>query len=212
MTFRSVVDNFNRHFNDHIWYYLISILFLATGMILGLYCVKYMGDTDRQTLINYIGNLNSSAALSGVSNNIIFWGTLKNNLPLIIGFWILGITIVGAPLIILLDIYKGFSLGFTFSFFIYGLKQRGLLLSVLGVLPQNIIYIPCIILLSVFSLQYSVGMIKEKFNVGRVSIEDGNVKKYSMIFLIITAVMVIGFFIEGYVTPSLVRFALKGMN
>ena len=54
MTFRSLIDSFNKHFYENIWMYLLTILFMATGMILGLYCVKYMGDVDKNTLINYI--------------------------------------------------------------------------------------------------------------------------------------------------------------
>lgn len=212
MKLKGVVDGFSKHFNENLWYYLVSILFVATGMILGLYCVKYMGAAERDTLINYIGSLNSSAAIAGVANKTVLFGAIKNNLPLMIALWICGITIVGVPIILLINAYKGFTLGFTFSFFIYGLKQKGILLALLGALPQNIIYIPCFIILSVFSMQYSVGIIKEKFNIGRVSVEDTNIKTYTMLFIIVSAFMVIGFLIEGFVTPSLVKFALKGFK
>ncbi|MEG1256361.1 stage II sporulation protein M [Clostridium sp.] len=208
MTFRSLLDGFNKHFYENIWLYLITILFMATGMIVGLYCVKYMGDVDKNTLINYITALSSSSA----SNKEVLIGTLKNNLPFIIGFWFLGLTIVGAPVIILLNIYKGFSLGFTFSFFIYGLKERGLLLAILGVLPQNIIYIPCLIFLSVLALQFSIGSVKEKFSKRFVSRTNSSVRMYTIIFVVTTGVMFIGFLFEAFLTQELVKFALKGLG
>jgi len=194
MTLRSIIDSFNKHFYENIWMYLLTILFIATGMILGLYCVKYMGDVDKSTLINYITAFGSSSTLDGLSNKEILMGTLKNNIPIIIGFWFLGLTVVGLPIIILINIYKGFSLGFTFSFFIYGLKEKGLLLSLLGVLPQNLI-----------------GIVKEKFT-KKYSPNTGSVKNYTMMFLIVTGVMFIGFLFESFITPILINFALKGLG
>jgi stage II sporulation protein M len=211
MTLRSLIDSFNKHFYENIWMYLLTILFMATGMILGLYCVKYMGDVDKSTLINYITAFGSSSTLDGLSNKEILMGTLKNNIPIIIGFWFLGLTVVGLPIIILINIYKGFSLGFTFSFFIYGLKEKGLLLSLLGVLPQNLIYIPCLIFLSVLSIEFSIGIIKEKFT-KKYSSNIGSVRNYTMMFLIVTGVMFIGFLFESFITPILINFALKGLG
>ncbi len=211
MTLRSIIDSFNKHFYENIWMYLLTILFIATGMILGLYCVKYMGDVDKSTLINYITAFGSSSTLDGLSNKEILMGTLKNNIPIIIGFWFLGLTVVGLPIIILINIYKGFSLGFTFSFFIYGLKEKGLLLSLLGVLPQNLIYIPCLIFLSVLSIEFSIGIVKEKFT-KKYSPNTGSVKNYTMMFLIVTGVMFIGFLFESFITPILINFAIKGLG
>ncbi|WP_346880498.1 stage II sporulation protein M [Clostridium sp. UBA3061] len=211
MTLRSIIDSFNKHFYENIWMYLLTILFIATGIILGLYCVKYMGDVDKSTLINYITAFGSSSTLDGLSNKEILMGTLKNNIPIIIGFWFLGLTVVGLPIIILINIYKGFSLGFTFSFFIYGLKEKGLLLSLLGVLPQNLIYIPCLIFLSVLSIEFSIGIVKEKFT-KKYSPNTGSVKNYTMMFLIVTGVMFIGFLFESFITPILINFALKGLG
>ncbi len=211
MTLRSIIDSFNKHFYENIWMYLLTILFIATGMILGLYCVKYMGDVDKSTLINYITAFGSSSTLDGLSNKEILMGTLKNNIPIIIGFWFLGLTVVGLPIIILINIYKGFSLGFTFSFFIYGLKEKGLLLSLLGVLPQNLIYIPCLIFLSVLSIEFSIGIVKEKFT-KKYSPNTGSVKNYTMMFLIVTGVMFIGFLFESFITPILINFAVKGLG
>lgn len=212
MTFRSLIDSFNKHFYENIWMYLLTILFMATGMILGLYCVKYMGDVDKNTLINYITAFGSSSTLDGLSNKDILMGALKNNLPIIIGFWFLGLTVVGLPIIILLNIYKGFSLGFTFSFFIYGLKEKGLLLSLLGVLPQNLIYIPCLIFLSVLSIEFSICIVKEKFTKKYSPNGNNSVRSYTIMFLITTGVMFIGFLFESFITPILINFALKGLG
>lgn len=212
MKFKGILNGVNKHFYDNLWLYLITILFIATGMIVGLYCVKYMQDVDRNSLISYIKSISGSSSSEIMATKNIFFSALKNNLPLIIGLWILGLTIVGGPIILLLCVYKGFSLGFTFSFFIYGLKQRGILLAILGVLPQNIIYIPCIIFLSVVALKYSIGGIREKFSKKYISNSQENVKSYSFIFLLTTGVMSIGFLVETLLTPALIKLVLRGLG
>ena len=210
MTFKGFFNGVNKHFYDNLGLYLVTILFLATGMIVGLYCVKYMQDIDRNSLVGYITSIGASPNKEIMASKDIFFNAVKNNLPFIIGLWILGLTFIGAPIILLINLYKGFSLGFTFSFFIYGLKQRGILLSVLGVLPQNIIYIPCIVFLSVIALQYSIIGIKEKFSKKYIPNSQDNVRNYSAIYIMITGIMVIGFLIETFLTPNLIMLVLKG--
>lgn len=209
MAIKNYIEGINKHFNDHLLYYLVSILFMATGVILGLYCVKYMGMGDKDTLIKYITSINTSGQLDGVMPANIFIGALKNNMPLIIGYWVLGLTMVGMPIILILNIYKGFSLGFTCSFFIYGLKGKGVALALLGVVPQNIIYVPCFIFLSVISLEYSMGMIKEKLNIGKKYQEPMSLKSYSVTVVIILVIMMAGFFLETFLSPWILRAVLK---
>lgn len=212
MKVKGIFHGANKHFNDNLGYYLLTILFLATGMIVGLYCVKYMQDVDKGSLINYITAISTSPNGELMSTTKIFINTLKNNLPIVIGLWILGLTFIGAPVVLLINLYKGFSLGFTFSFFIYALKQRGIILALLGVLPQNLIYIPCIIFLSVIALKGSVAATKEKFSKKYVSSSYTNVRNYTLIYMITTAVMASGFLIETFLTPIFINMVLKGIG
>lgn len=212
MKFKGIFDGANKHFNDNLGYYLLTILFMATGMIVGLYCVKYMQDVDKGSLINYITTISTSPNGEIMATTKIFINTLKNNLPIIIGLWILGLTFIGAPIVLLVNLYKGFSLGFTFSFFIYALKQKGIILALLGVLPQNLIYVPCIIFLSVIALKGSVAGVKEKFSKKYVNSSYTDVRNYTMIYVVTSMIMASGFLIETFLTPVFINMVLKGIG
>lgn len=212
MKFKGIFDGANKHFNDNLGYYLLTILFMATGMIVGLYCVKYMQDVDKGSLINYITTISTSPNGEIMATTKIFINTLKNNLPIIIGLWILGLTFIGAPIVLLVNLYKGFSLGFTFSFFIYALKQKGIILALLGVLPQNLIYVPCIIFLSVIALKGSVAGVKEKFSKKYVNSSYTDVRNYTMIYVVTSMIMAAGFLIETFLTPIFINMVLKGIG
>ncbi len=212
MTYRNIIDSFNKHFRDNFWLYLLSILFLCTGTILGIYSVKYMSEGDKSSLVNYITSISNSTTLESTNNKAILLEAFKSNIPIIIGYWFLGLTIVGLPVILILNIFKGFSIGFTFSFFIYGLKDKGIILAILGVLPQNIIYIPCIILASVISMQFSLNILKDKLNKGYKGSRDGSIVNYSFAFICFLLLMSVGFMFEAFLTPSLIKFALKSVG
>lgn len=212
MHVNKVSDSFGVHFQKNFWLYVVSLLCLCTGIVLGIYTVKYMGDFEKTDLINYFISFNDSIASTNINNKFIFFETIKNNLPIVFVLWLLGLTIIGIPVILIIDIMKGFTIGFTISFVISGMGIKGLWIALLGVLPQNIIYIPCLVICSVLSMEFSLSKITGKIN-NSMSIRgrSGNMN-YSMTFLIITLAMFLGFIVESYLTPSLIRDIIIGMG
>ena len=202
MSSNTLVSNITKHMQENFWLYIISILCVFTGIILGIYSVKYMGEIERNDLVNYLTNFIDPANTSGISYKLIFMQSIKNNLPVIIFLWFLGLTIVGIPIIIIIDLLKGFTVGFTFSFMISGLGKSGIGIAILGVLPQNLIYIPCIIFASVVSMEFSIMLLKNKFNKQWTS---SRIIYYSAIFIVIIVFLFIGIVIESYIAPYFVK-------
>lgn len=203
-----MINSITKHIQENFWLYALSLLCTCIGIVLGIYTVKYMNTLDKNDLINVLSEFSSAAATQNVEHRSIFLESLKNNLPIVIGIWFLGLTVVGIPIILILNILKGFTIGFTVSFFISALGIKGLWISILGVLPQNIIYLPCIIFLSVIAMEYSLMLIKNK-GIKHInsSIFQG-ASRYTILFSIIILVMGIGMIIEIYMTPQIVKLVL----
>ena len=212
MSSNTLINNVNKHIQENFWLYIISILCVFTGIILGIYSVKYMGEFERNDLVNYLMNFIDPSDTKGISYKLIFLQSIKNNLPVIIFLWFLGLTIVGIPIIIIIDLLKGFTVGFTFSFMISGLGKSGIGIAILGVLPQNLIYIPCIIFASVVSMEFSIMLLKNKFNKQWTSSISGRIIFYSIIFIVIIAFLFIGIIIESYVTPYFVKNLINNLG
>lgn len=196
--------NITKHMQENLGLYLLTILCLFTGMILGIYTIRYMENKEREDLINYFLTFKGNIKNAEVNQWYIIIETLKNNLPILVGIWLLGVTMVGLPIILIIDIIKGYTLGFTLSFLFMSLGLKGTVFVLIGVLPQNIIYLPCIIIASVLAMKLSVSKLKEKFN--REAYRNSySFTSYSLAFIIILALMIIGAFYEAYITPNAIK-------
>lgn len=212
MSSNTLITNINKHIQQNFWLYIISILCVFTGIILGIYSVKYMGGYERNDLLNYLVNFTDPSNTGGISYKLIFTQSVKNNLPVIIFLWFLGLTIVGLPIILIIDVLKGFTVGFTFSFMISGLSKNAIGVALLGVLPQNLIYIPCIIFASVVSMEFSIMLVKNKFSKQWTSSISSKILYYSVIFIFITILLFIGIIVESYISPYFVKKLINSIG
>lgn len=204
--------NINRHIQENFWLYIISLLCICTGIVLGIYSVKYMGTFEKGDLLSYMENFKNSISSNGVDSKSILFETIKNNITLIIGIWFLGLTMIGIPVILILDVIKGFTIGFTTSFIVNGLGIKGIWMSLLGVVPQNLIYVPCIIFASVLAMEFSIHILRDKNNKGFQNGVWIKVTSYSFSFLFVTIIMFVGFLMESYITPNMIKLVVERMG
>lgn len=205
---RKTSISLGNHIQENFWLYVISLLCVFTGIVLGIYSVKYMAIYDKSDLLSYLSNFSQNMTQGNFKYNSILIDIIKNNIPLIIAIWFLGLTIVGIPIILLIDVVKGFTVGFTLSFMLSGFGAKGIGVAVLGVVPQNLIYIPCIIVSSVLSMEFSINLLKDKMNKMYNNSIWMKLASYSFFFVSVTIIMFLGFALETYLTPSLVKLVI----
>ncbi|WP_097025748.1 stage II sporulation protein M [Clostridium peptidivorans] len=208
MSRNNFVLGLNDHIKENFWLYVISLICIFTGMVLGVYTVKYMGDIYKTDLISYFQNFTEYLSSESLNYKGVFLNTIRSNIPFVIFIWLLGMTMVGIPVILIIGIVKGYTLGFTISFIINSVGLKGIGIAIFGVIVQNIIYIPCMIIASVLAMEFSLNFLKERID-RRVK-ENIWIKmlSYSCSFLAIIAVMFIGFFVEAYIIPNILKIII----
>ncbi|MBD5642830.1 stage II sporulation protein M [Clostridium botulinum] len=202
------LGNINRHVQENFWLYIISLLCICTGIVLGIYSVKYMGSFEKGDLLSYVESFSKSISSNGIDSKSILFEAIKNNITIIVAIWFLGLTMIGIPVILIIDVIKGFTIGFTTSFIVNGLGMKGIWMSLLGVLPQNLIYIPCIIFASVLSMEFSIQILRDKNNRGFQNGIWVRATSYSFSFAFVVVIMFIGFLMESYITPNMIKLVV----
>ncbi len=90
----------------------------------------------------------------------VFWQAFFPQLKSMLLVWFLGMTLIGSPLILGVLFYRGISLGFTFHWLFHLRSWKGLGLFLASVLPQNLIYLPCLGIWSVLALKLSGNILR----------------------------------------------------
>lgn len=205
-----IISKLNLNKKENKFYYFMVFIFFCVGIALGTYIVKYMSARDATDLTSYFSTFTESIAKEAVNNKVLLFNILKKNLMLITIIIALSFTVFGTPIILLLDLVKGFTLGYTFSFLISTFDGKGLWLALASTIPQNIIYIPCFIALSIVGIEFSSTKLKDKFfNKGKVNtiVEGELILKIG----VLACVFIIGTLIEAYLGPNIIKFVVTNV-
>lgn len=184
--------------------YSLILLFFISGIAAGAFTVDALSSVQKDELINYFQSFFSVLNTETVKSAAVFKQSLLNNAQFIILIWILGITIIGIPLILLIVGIKGFIIGFSVSFIVEGMGLRGLLFAFVSILPQNLLIVPGIVVAGVLGISFSIRMLKRRRMRQRKSFSS-EFFVYSMNLLLVLAMVFIGSLIEGYITPVFMK-------
>ena len=197
----------NIGFNSRKGYFFIVLIMFCLGLSFGLYTVKYMGPADKNDLINYFTSFANSLGNDQINYGSLLVEVVKKNVIIILPIFLVGLTFFGGPVILIIDLLKGFILGYTFSFMATVFQGKGFGLAMISIIPQNLIYIPCIIGLSIIGLSMSTESLKRRFfkkNKGDSLFSEGIVKKLAVIAVLFIA----GILVETYISPMLIKFVV----
>lgn len=198
-----VVKGFLR---EHFQLAVLVLLFFIVGSIIGGISVTHLHQEQQTALKNYLDQNFQLLADQPVNRITVVGQTVLGNLKIGISLWFLGLTVIGLPLVGLIILVRGFILGFTTGFLIQQKSLQGAVLIILGIIPQNLIYIPFLLLGGVLSTSFSLYLIRGSISVARTVWTRFFSYSLSM-FLIIIGLIIAGL-IEGLVAPAFLRLLI----
>lgn len=187
--------------------FLWVLLFLLIGIVLGSCTVYYMSDFNKVEIGTYFSEFLSFLGTNKISYLQVLLRSIFNIAPIVLMIVLLGFTLIGCPVILFIDLVKGYILGFTFALLASILGGNGIILLALGIVIQQIIFIPCIIILSTVAVKNSIIKIKE--GIGKERLKNSRINKnYMKVQSILSAILIIGIFIETYISPNLIKLVI----
>ena len=198
------------HIEEHSSLYIFhSVLFLM-GVVFGAVLVNSLSQTQKEDLFYFLQEfflqLDRGEILQAQD---VFIHSFQYNSKYLGLMWILGISMIGLPLIMLLLFIKGMVIGFSVGFLVQQMGWHGLFMALASVLPQNMIIIPLFIAGAVITVSFSMQMIKKLFVKSMFQPFAPAFIQYCLLFGISLVFLVIAAFIEGYFTPYLMRGYLQ---
>ncbi|MFO7820141.1 MAG: stage II sporulation protein M, partial [Halanaerobacter sp.] len=145
------IHKLNYFFRRHSLFLLVILISLVVGVIAGSLSVKILSYEQKEVLLNYLGDFSGEVEKLIANRQVLFKELILANMKFVFVLWFLGLSIVGVIFIPLIIFLRGFILGFTVGFLVDEMFFKGLLLSLIGIFPQNLFILAALLLGALFS-------------------------------------------------------------
>lgn len=181
---------------------LFLIIITIISILLGIFFIAVISN-DNQELIKSTIN---SYFLDINENKIKYfknlWSILTNNLFLILFIWIMGISIIGIIISLILLIYKSFLIGFSFTSILYTYGFKGLISGIIYIFPE-IINLFIVFILTYYSISFSILLFNYLFK--KKEYNRIFVRRYLKLLVISSLIIIFSTLISTFVIPNLLR-------
>lgn len=196
----------SQHMQTSWWIYLLVGLCFMGGLVFGALAINTLDD---QQFSDMQQNLDSG--FTQISENIDFAQTTKQaalkNMAALGKISILGLTVIGFPLILAIIFTRGFVISFTVAFLLQEKSLKGGLMALLTVIPPNLLSLPAYLAAAVLAINFSLYLVRGRENLRSMPITQYFLG-YSVIMLALAVLMLCASFIEGYFSPIFIRLLM----
>src|SRR5699024_8498840 len=125
--------------------------------------------------------------------------------------FILGLSVIGLPVVWILLFLKGLVVGFSVGFIVNQLGLKGLLLASLSIAPQNFLIIPIYIIAGSLSMIFSLTLIRKLFSrkYSRPVLQPFG--QYIMVFSLLLVFSFLAAILEAYVANEAMASLIKSL-
>ena len=211
---RLYTNYITRHIHTHSPIYSFIIVLFVMGIIFGAIIVNSLSLAQKEDLFYYLNHFFGQVAdgKTGPAEELLKL-SFFHNVKFIGLMWVLGISIIGFPLILILLFLKGVVVGFSVGFLVNQMGWHGLLLAFVTLMPQNLLFIPVYIFIAVISTAFSIKLIRKIFIRQGFSFQIvPEFARYFMSYIAAMAIITFAASIEAYIAPTLMKSILLSIG
>jgi len=187
--------------------YIFLLGLVIIGIIFGIVFSIVLSKNDQLIVRNTLDTYYHKPIIKDDLINS-FKNSLTTNYFYLFIIWILGMSIIGIPIILFLLFGKGFITGFSIGSIIKIYKLKGILGVIIYLFPHNILSIIINILLSFHALNFSIKLFKYLFLHKDMNIKS-TMKKYIKILVICIIGYLVSSLIEAFLVPYIIKLYVK---
>ena len=181
--------------------FIIIFVICIVAFIIGVLLPSILNEENRKIIQTSLNSFFDTIKNNQLKTNELLFKILTSNIIIDLILWLLGISIVGIPIVIILLGYKSLSLGFTISSIISTYKLNGVIKALIYIVP-NIINLFIFFVISYYSISFSLMLFnylfrKKEYNKRII------VNRYLKLLVISIIILIFSSVIETYVVPKL---------
>jgi len=201
------------HIRSHITIYTFMTVLFLTGIVFGAVIVNSMNFVQKQDLFFHLEQFFGQIATQNImTHGEIFKQSLMYHIKFLLFLFILGISIIGLPIIWILIFLKGLVVGFTVGFIVNQLGINGLVLATLSVAPQNMIIVPIYIGASSLAMIFSVALLEKLFTKRVATSIMLPFSRYLTVYVLLIASTTIGALFEAFIAHEAMQSFIQSIH
>jgi stage II sporulation protein M len=194
------------YFKNRIFLVALVVILFLMGTIFGVLGAGVLEPAQKQDLVSYI----HQGLHQKVSSRDYEYTrqVIAAHIQTVFFLFLMGISVIGVPLALLLIFTRGFILGFSVGFLLQNMGFKGAMVSMAGILPHNLLVVPGMFLMAVAIMDCAVALTKMRFTKRRVAI-GAELVRCALVTMVVLSVMILGGFVQGYVTPLITSWIAR---
>lgn len=185
---------------------LFLLIISIVGIVTGSFFMIILSSDDKliitDSLKQFINSISKITTIDYFKSNFIL-----NSLYLVI-LWLLGISVIGLPIVIMIIFFKSFVISLTFSSFIINFKFKGFLYGLIYNFPHSILNLLVYIYLGIYSIKLSLAIISSIIQKKNINFKN-IMNRYIKIFLFSILIVILTTLYETFIMPLLLKYLLN---
>ncbi|MBE6144295.1 MAG: stage II sporulation protein M [Firmicutes bacterium] len=183
----------------------VFLLVLSTvALISGSILVVMLDKTDKTTITSYLNEFITNIEQNKIEYIGVFKSTLITNIFLVLSIWLLGISVIGLPIIVFLYFAQIFTFGFALASIILKFKLKGTIFAFIYTFPSYLIYIFVLLILTSYALLLSLKFINTILKKKQIDFKP-IFNRYGLILVISLIITCITSLYEVFVFPNIIK-------
>ena len=192
--------------NNFKEYILVSLLFII-GLFISVLVINNCDNDCLEEISAYINDFIDNFKNAESINKIeLFIDSVKNNIFLTLILWLAGTTIIGVPIVLIIILLRGLSLGYTISIVTYTLGTfKGLEFCFISILLKNLLFIPALLTLGVSSIKLYKSIIQDKRK-ENIKIE---IIRHCIISILMLLILILSSLVDAFISAPFIRIIVQ---
>lgn len=187
-------------------YIFVSVLFVM-GVVFGALMVNSLTADQSKEMSSYLGQFFKMFEQDAhVQGKVYFLESFVMHLKWLLFIGLLGISVIGLPVILILNFLKGVLLGFTVGYFVGQLSWKGMLFAMISIAPQNLMIVPALIICSVSGISLSMFLVKNRLAGRSRTHLSQQLMSYMMVVMSLIVIICAASLFEAFITPVLMKW------